>query len=161
MTLFPFPAFIGKSSYFSPLVCQVQPWQSYLQQSNPCLILERVEGIVPLKIGSTDPEKERKGRTFLGCWSESQSCSWHGSTVTMIIGKERRRCWGKETTPRFAHSRRVVKEQESAPLEPTILVSFLARGCSVESSVQLDGIVAQPRILGESISFSPYTGSDS
>ena len=34
MTLFPFPAFIGKSSYFSPLVCQVQPWQS-----SRCLII--------------------------------------------------------------------------------------------------------------------------
>ena len=68
---------------------------------------------------------------------------------------------GNNAPHRFAHSRRVVKEQESAPLEPTILVSFLAGGCSVESSVQLDGIVAQPRILGESISFSPYTGSDS
>ena len=46
-------------------------------------------------------------------------CSWHGSTVTMIIGKSRR-SWGKETTPRLVCSRRVVKEQESAPLDAGI-----------------------------------------
>ena len=73
-----------------------------------------------MKIGSTDPEKEReKGRTSSLGLSESWSCSWHGSTVTMIIGKSRR-SWGKETTPRLVYSRRVVKEQESAPLDAGI-----------------------------------------
>ena len=43
-------------------------------------------------------------------------------------------------------------------IHTTILVSFLARGCSVESTVQLDGIVSDgpaKNSRGKLISFSP------